>query len=168
MQIIDTSLILHFTTYTKTKPMRVISMADLFQGNPVMSQFKLTTIEGDEQVDPQAWLCQGESGDVWQQKYTKLVQKYELYPVGINWYSAFPKPDNKVKAVQLTNDLIELFELDIEKPVFIRGNYGEPILGYDGLYQRAVLNSWIVVRLPEDGDQWIVQDKLFINTYSPV
>lgn len=151
----------------KIKPVRAIHMRQVFT-NPFFSKFfLLDALEGAEPVDSDAMLCVGEAGDVWQQKLNKMMAKYDVVEdEGCHgWFIATPKPENENRVIKLSKEVIDSAQLNPALPIYIQGGYGAAIDGTENL-QQVTIGSWLVQRLLYCGDQWIVQDNLFKNTYS--
>jgi len=167
IQILNTSPLQTFMVLAKkTKPMRAIHMSRVFADPIFASMFLVNAIEGAEPIDSDAMLCIGEVGDVWQQKYDKMQSKYDLMEMGSSgWIVATPKPENEQRVIQLTPEVLESQLANLTQPVYIQGGYGATIDGIENL-QQVTIGSWLVQRLPYTGDQWIVQDNLFQNTYT--
>lgn len=167
IQILDTTPLQQFMVLAKkTKPMRAIHMSRVFADPIFATMFLVNTIEGAEPVDSDALLCIGEAGDVWQQKYSKMQSKYDLMEMGSSgWIIATPKSENEQRVIQLTKEVLEPQLANLNQPVYIQGGYGATIDGIENL-QQVTIGSWLVQRLPYNGDQWIVQDNLFQNTYA--
>lgn len=162
IQILDTTPLQQFMVLAKkTKPMRTIHMSHVFADPIFVKMFLVNAIEGAEPIDQDAMLCIGEAGDVWQQKYNKMQSKYDLMKMGSSgWIIATPKPDNEQRVIQLTREVLESQLVNLSQPVYIQGGYGATIDGITNLQQVAI-DSWLVQRLPYNGDQWIVQNNLF-------
>lgn len=138
----------------KTKGLRAKPMVNLMVDRTVMSKFLIDTLEAREPVSPNAMFCIGEAGDAWQQTPKALLKKYDVRDVDNDgWMVCEPKPDNEV----------EFYQSDIARQ--ITGQWGETINGKPN-QQRAKAGDY-VLRNPNDvTDQWVVDQKLFRNTYS--
>jgi hypothetical protein len=138
----------------KTKGLKAKPMVSLMVDKTVMSKFLLDTLEGREPLGPGAVFCIGEAGDAWQQNPKALLKKYDVLDVdGEGWMICQPKPDNEV----------QFYESEVEQ--LVTGHWGETIDGVPN-QQRCKAGDF-VLRNPEDTtDQWVVQRKLFLNTYT--
>ena len=138
----------------KNKGLRAKAMINLMVDRTVMSKFLVDTLEAKEPVSPNAMFCIGEAGDAWQQTPKALLKKYDILDVDNDgWMVCQPKPDNEV----------QFYESEVDQ--LVQGQWGETIDGVANL-QRCKAGDF-VLRNPEDTtDQWVVQRKLFLNTYS--
>ncbi len=137
----------------KTKGLRAKPMINLMVDRSVVNKFLLDTLEGKEPLGENAMFCIGEAGDAWQQAPKALLKKYDIVDVDNDgWMVCTPKPDNEV----------QFYESDANQ--YITGHWGETV---DGLTcQQWCKVGDFVLRNPEDpSDQWVVQRKLFLNTY---
>ena len=158
--ILDTSNLTWFTA-SKTKPIFVRTWAEIF-GPQVLFYSKnllLKTLEANEPIDPEAVLCVGQSGDVWQQTAKAVDKKYEFveyasYPQ-TGWAVYKPRDGNAVDAFEATQG------------GYIVGLWGEevPALGAKNL-QRVKVGDFICRQPHDHNDQWVVQRNLFLNSYS--
>lgn len=138
----------------KTKGLRAKPMINLMVDRTVVNKFLLDTLEGREPLGENAMFCIGEAGDAWQQTPKALLKKYDVVDVDNDgWMVCTPKPDNEV----------QFYEAPIG--CLITGHWGETIDGVPN--QQWCKEGDFVLRNPEDTtDQWVVQRKLFLNTYS--
>ena len=138
----------------KTKGLKAKAMINLMVDRTVMSKFLVDTLEAKEPVSPNAMFCIGEAGDAWQQTPKALLKKYDILDVDNDgWMVCQPKPDNEV----------QFYESEVDQ--LVQGQWGETIDGVANL-QRCKAGDF-VLRNPQDAtDQWVVQRKLFLNTYS--
>lgn len=138
----------------KTKGLRAKAMVNLIVDRGVMAKFLVDTLEAKEPVSPNAMFCIGEAGDAWQQTPKALLKKYDILDVDNDgWMVCQPKPDNEVEFAEANFD------------GFITGHWGETINGV--INQQWCKAGDFVLRNPKDTtDQWVVQRKLFLNTYS--
>ena len=138
----------------KTKGLKAKPMVSLMVDKSVMSKFLLDTLEGREPLGPGAVFCIGEAGDAWQQNPKSLLKKYDVLDVdGDGWMVCQPKPDNEV----------QFYESEVDQ--LITGHWGETIDGVPN-QQRCKAGDFVLRKGEDDPtDMWVVQRKLFLNTY---
>lgn len=138
----------------KTKGLRAKAMVNLLVDRSVMAKFLVDTLEAKEPIGENAMFCIGEAGDAWQQAPKALLKKYDITDVDNDgWMVCVPKPDNEVQFYEAPMDCL------------ITGKWGETIGGVAN--QQRCKTGDFILRNPEDTeDQWVVQRKLFLNTYS--
>lgn len=113
------------------------------------------TLEGAEQVNVGDFLCRGEAGDVWPQTAERLQAKYmatdEMSEDG--WRKYVPHPDAKgVMAAQ------------VDHPFVVNSAWGE-LSGKAGDY---IVKNYEDHNASYPRDVWIVDRRLFQDTYEPV
>lgn len=138
----------------KTKGLKAKAMINLMVDRTVMSKFLVDTLEAKEPVSPNAMFCIGEAGDAWQQTPKALLKKYDILDVDNDgWMICQPKPDNEVEFIEAENE------------GYITGHWGETI--GELVNQQKCKKGDFVLRNPQDTtDQWVVDRKLFLNTYT--
>ena len=138
----------------KTKGLRAKAMVNLIVDKSVVNSFLLDTLEGREPIGSSSMFCIGAAGDAWQQSPNALLKKYDVKDIDDDgWMVCEPKPDNEV----------QFYESDDGQ--YITGHWGETINDIPNL-QWAKKGDF-VLRNPDDTtDMWVVQRKLFNNTYS--
>ena len=138
----------------KTKGLRAKAMINLIVDKSVVNSFLLDTLEGREPVGPSSMFCIGAAGDAWQQSPKALLKKYDIKDIDNDgWMVCEPKPDNEVQFIE--NGLDQ----------YITGHWGETVDGIPN--QQWCKVGDFVLRNPADiTDMWVVQRKLFNNTYS--
>lgn len=138
----------------KTKGLKAKPMVNLIVDKGVMRKFLVDTLEAREPIAANAMFCIGEAGDAWQQTPQALLKKYDVRDIDDDgWMICEPKPDNEV----------EFYESD--KDCLITGVWGEIIDGKEN--QQRCSKGDFILRNPMDTiDIWVVQRKLFLNTYS--
>jgi hypothetical protein len=137
----------------KTKGLRAKAMINLMVDRTVVNKFLLDTLEGREPIGPSSMFCIGEAGDAWQQSPKALLKKYDVLDIDDDgWMVCQPKPDNEVQFFESSNDQ------------YVTGHWGETV---NGLPNQQWCNVGdFVLRHPDDvTDMWVVQRKLFNNTY---
>lgn len=114
----------------------------------------MATIEGNEKVERNAIMCIGEANDAWQQNGENLIKKYNI--VGFTddgWMICEPKPDNEVEFIQLDEEF------------FIEAQWGEEKPGFKNPVQYGKLGSYVLRNIEDNSDVWVVEKKVFENTY---
>lgn len=147
---------LSYRTAQKTKGLRAKPMVTLIVDRGVMAKFLVDTLEAKEPVAADAMFCIGESDDAWQQSAKKLLAKYTVDAIDPDgWLVCNPKPDASVDFCEMTTGGC------------IQGLWGETVDGVDRI--QFFKGGDFVCRNPHDHlDVWIVQRKIFINTYSEI
>lgn len=149
----------------KTSQLRAKPIASIIQDPLILGVFKLETLEATEVLAAEAVLCIGPTGDVWQQSGKALLKKYTVISIDPAGYLVCePKPENEVQFFELTKDLVGMDSGD-DSYVLIQGLYGETILGIPNL-QKAKVGDFICRQVHDHNDQWVVQRKIFLNTYT--
>jgi len=158
-----------FRTATKTKPIKAKPIDDIVIDKSVFSQFLLTTLEGNQPLKDGSMLCIGEANDAWQQPPEKLLAKYDIAPIEDGWLICTPKPDNEIWAAQV-DDLPHPRMLPpgwtkaTQHEFAVKAQWGKK--QPDGSFLLYGKVGDYICRSKEDADDvWIVQQKLFENTY---
>lgn len=161
MELLDTNT-LTFKVAKKTKGLRAKPMVTLLVDRTVMSKFLVDTLEAKEPVHADAMFCIGESNDAWQQSAKKLLSKYTVDAIDPEgWMVCNPKMENSVEFSQ--TQVGEGFG----HGGWIQGNWGETIEGMPNL-QRYKSGDFIVRNREDHTDTWVVDQKIFINSYTEV
>jgi hypothetical protein len=163
--VIDVSKINQWSTARKTGKLVALLGSLVIQHHPrLASKLKLTTLEGDEPIKPDAMVCIGELGDAWQQAPAKLRKKYDITAVtedGWVEYTPKPGPDAEIIATQVL--LTDVAEGTV--PELHGCHWG--IANPDGSYsQIGKIGDWIVVLKSDPTDFYFIDDTVFKNTYS--
>ena len=157
MKLLDTTT-LTFKVAKKTKGLRAKPMVTLLVDRTVMSKFLVDTLEAKEPVHADAMFCIGESNDAWQQSAKKLLIKYTVDAIDPEgWMVCNPKMENSVEFCQV-NDTTG----------YIQGNWGEAVFGLGSNLQRYKSGDFIVRNREDHTDTWVVDQKIFLNSYSEV
>lgn len=149
---------LSFKTATKTKPIQAKPLVSVLSDKNVLTKFLLDTLEGKQNLQDvgQSVICLGGGGDVWQQKTSKLLQKYTVVNITEDgWLVCDPKPENEVWASQFTEfyDKFSIF-----------AQWGEK--NADGKYiQTGEVGDYILRSKTDPNDYWIVRKSFFESTY---
>jgi len=117
-----------------------------------------------EDLSDDAMICLGDTGEYWQQPAFMVLLTYVI--VGIDndgWLLCRPRPEKEVQAFELTKDMIGMDSRG-SSYVFIQCLKGESIMGIVNL-QRAQIGDFICRQVQDHTDQWVVQRKIFLNTY---
>jgi hypothetical protein len=134
--------------------MRVKHISAVLTDLEVTATMLVRTLEGDERVSKDAFICVGPAGEMWQQTSKHLFKKYNLTGCDDNgWWIASPKDGNVVDACQ------------ISEPEFtVRGLWGTE--SDDGkFYQTGKAGDWVLRSRENPEDVWIVRGTLFAATY---
>lgn len=94
---------LSFKTATKTKSIQAKPLSSVVSDKNILTKFLLDTLEGKQAIQGsgQTVVCLGVGGDVWQQKASKLLQKYTVVDITEDgWLVCEPKPENEVWATE--------------------------------------------------------------------
>ena len=137
----------------KTKGLKAKAMVNLLVDRTVVNSFLLDTLEGREPIGPSSMFCIGAAGDAWQQTPKALLKKYDVIDIDNDGLMhCTPKPDNEVQFQECTQDQ------------YVTGHWGETVEGTPN--QQWCKTGDFILRNPDDiTDVWVVQRKLFINTY---
>ena len=152
-------------TYKKTKGLVALLGSILVNAHPrLAAALRLRTLEGDEPFKPDAMVCVGPLGDVWQQSPTKLLKKYNVTGITPDGWTEFtPKdgPDATVKAIQIVG-------LPADARAELKNcHWGEK--QPDGTYtQYAPSGAWLVVLTNDPTDHYFIDEAVFANTYGEV
>lgn len=115
----------------------------------------VTTLEGEEQVAAGHYLCKGEAGDIWPQMEQDLNKRYTATDevAADGWRKYEPHPDAQgVLATQ------------IDHPFEVLATWGK-LTGKPGDF---LVKNFQDRETSYPGDVWIVDQKLFRQTYEPV
>lgn len=150
----------------KTKPIKAKPIKTILSDNGVMAKLLLATLEANETIKANAFVCWGIDNDVWQQSGDKLHSKYTLMKLDEDGWGHFePKPDSPVDAYQVTASSHVLgphggFSI-------INPSWGdERILHGKQVYlQYGVDGDWVLRGLNDEKDTYRVANRFFGNTY---
>lgn len=115
----------------------------------------VTTLEGEETVEPGHFLCRGEAGDIWPQKKEDLEKKYvateEESPDG--WRKYLPRPD-----------AAGVMAAAVDHPFVVHAKWGK---------LKGKAGDFLIKNFADKGtdfpaDVWLVDQKLFGETYERV
>lgn len=138
----------------KTKGLKAKPLITLIVDRAVVNKFLIDTLEGREPIDSANMFCIGETGDAWQQTAKALLKKYDITGIDADgWMACMPKPENEA----------EFFEATTEGHIV--GLWGATIDGVANL-QAFKVGDFICRQPHQHEDQWVVQRKLFLNTYT--
>ena len=116
---------------------------------------KVTTLEGEETVQPGHFLCRGEAGDIWSQKKADLEKKYvateEESPGG--WRKYLPRPD-----------AAGVLAAVVDHPFVVHALWGE----LKGKAGDLLIKNYADKEVAHPADVWLVDQKLFGETYERV
>lgn len=151
---INTNLIVRWNVASKTRPIKAKPLVNLIVDRTIVSKFLVDTLEGKEPLGDGVVICVGEAGDAWQQMPNKLLKKYSVKDIDKNgWMICEPLPDNAVDCVEVK-----------EEKFTIVGLYGQTVNG-EANVQSGVAGDFICRNQTDHKDVWIVNRKMFVNTY---
>lgn len=153
----------------KTKGLRAKPMVTLLVDRTVMAKFLVDTLEAKEPVHADAMFCIGEHNDAWQQSAKKLLSKYTVEGIDPDgWMICYPKQENSVEFCEITSDTLNQVGWENRgESGYIQGNWGETI-GDQSNLQRFNLGDFLVRNREDHSDQWIVNRKIFLNSYTEI
>lgn len=168
MMILLNASALTYRVARKTKGLRAKPMVTLLVDRAVMAKFLVDTLEAKEPVHADAMFCIGESNDAWQQSAKKLLAKYTVDAIDPDgWMVCTPKAENSVEFCEINNDSLDQAGWAERGMGYIQGNWGETIGGHQNL-QKFKLGDFLLRNREDHTDQWIVDRKIFINTYTEI
>jgi hypothetical protein len=159
-----------FAQATKNKAMMAISFAELldlrYESMPrvrqrvaiIVDAMRLQTREGPAIIDTDAVLCQGVSGEYWQQAQATIDKNY--IPTGRileRWTQYDPRPDRIVDVHQVTAQEASAY-------THIQGRWGSVI---DGIVNLQVIREgdWIGREPNDHANVWVIDNSTFDSTY---
>lgn len=156
---------------TKTKSVRAKPLISIMVDRSVLSKFLLDTIEGKEPLGDGAVICIGEFNDAWQQSPKKLLQKYDVRSIDDEgWMVCEPKLDNSVECHEVVDADYPPIDYKHRGPFgsefYIIGNWGETLPDGTKNAQKGTLGDFICRNRNDPTDIWVVQRKIFLNTYA--
>jgi hypothetical protein len=161
MKILDTASLSKGKVAKKTKGVRAKPMVNLLVDRTVLNKFLVDTLEAREPVSADAIMCIGECNDAWQQTGSALLKKYTVESIDPEgWMVCMPRPDQSVEFFEVTRDMV-----GEDGTCYVIGKWGQTIDGVERL-QRAVEGDIIVRNRMDLDDQWVVNRKIWRNTYS--
>lgn len=161
---------LSFKTATKTKPIKAKPLSSVILDKNILTKFLLDTLEGKQAIQEsgQTVVCLGNAGDVWQQKASKLLQKYTVVDISEDgWLVCEPKPENEVWATQYNGDSrgdgkFSIFAQWGEKIQDSTLSQGNTVILYS---QTGEVGDYILRSKTDARDYWIVRKSFFESTY---
>lgn len=148
-------------TATKTKPMLVKHVTAVLSDLSVSPSVLVRTLEGDQIVRPNAFVCRGVAGELWQQETKTLFRKYDVTDCDADgWWVAKPKPGNAV----------DVTPIRAGDPTSIRAKWGTAYKSETESfwYQEGAVGDYVLRSREDSEDVWIVQKKIFEATYEIV
>ena len=146
---------------TKTQGLRAKHISSIFADVELLDKFLLQTLECDEHVTPHSMMCVGPYRDVWVQTPAKLFAKYTIESVDDNgWFNCSPKLGNIIDCFELTSELCQPGET-----IHIQAQWGE-VSDESGFIQSGTHKSYVCRSLVDPSDVWIVERKIFLNSYN--
>lgn len=114
----------------------------------------VTTLEGEETVEPGHFLCRGEAGDIWPQKQADLEKKYVATDEETDgWRKYLPRPDAE-----------GVLAAAVEHPFVVHAKWGK-LKGKAGDF---LIKNFADKGTDYPADVWLVDQKLFGETYERV
>jgi hypothetical protein len=169
---IDLTQITNWRLASKSKSIVAKPLISVLVDKTVTNKFLVDTLEGKEPIHDGVVICIGEAGDAWQQMPSKLLKTYSV--TGINsdgWMICEPRPGNANNCFEITQEFVDsLVDPSIHEnrqqdgTYYIIGQYGEQ--HDDGLRQYCQVGDFILQDRTNSVDVWIVNRKIFLNTYS--
>lgn len=162
---IEVSHIKKWNVALKVRPIMVKPLLSVLVDKRVSHKFLLNTLEGREVLGDGSVLCLGESGDIWQQMPTKLLQKYDVVSIDEEgWMKCEPKPGNSSDCVEITEYLLTQLDLPLlYEKMWIEAQWGEKY--EEKTVQFCDSGDFILRDRINNNDIWIVKRKIFLNTY---
>lgn len=152
---INTNEINEWKVASKVRPIKAKPLASLIVDKSIVTKFLIDTLEGKEPLGNNVVICLGEAMDVWQQTPKKLLQKYTITEISEDgWLHCTPKPDNAV----------DCYEVNTNNEFYIIGLWGATV-GDEKNVQIGKSGDFICRNQTDKSDVWIVNRKLFLNTY---
>lgn len=155
---IDTNHI-KWSSAEKTAPILCKSAQSVVSDSRVRNKFVLDTIEGNHPLDENTVICIGIAGDVWQQQFSKVLSKYTVESMTTDgWLRCVPIPG-------VPNDVYEVTKADVANgDIFnVKAQWG--VTTPSGPIQVGKVGDFILRDPNNHDDVWIVQRKIFLNTY---
>lgn len=152
----------------KTKGLKAKPLISIMVDKSITNKFLVDTLEGKEPLGDGAIICIGEANDIWQQMPARLLQKYDVVAIDSDgWMVCEPKPDASVECVEITESIVGIDNV-LDTDLFIIGTWGEKRImnGKTELTQRCELGDFICRNRTDHSDVWIVNRKIFNNTYN--
>jgi hypothetical protein len=160
MFILDTTTNKVWRRGKKTQGLRSKPLVSLIVDKSVVNKFLIDTLEGREPIDSANMFCIGDAGDAWQQTAKALLKKYDIKNIDSDgWMICEPKPENEVEFFQWIPDPIPFGY------TYIKGQWGATIEDVFNL-QKIVAGDFVCRQPDNHDDQWVVQCRLFRNTYT--
>lgn len=162
MTVLETADLFAGRIAKKTKGLRAKPIISILVDRTVLNKFLVDTLEAREPVSADAVMCIGDHNDAWQQSASGLLKKYSVEGIDADgWMMCVPRPDASVEYFEVTDAMV-----DQQKGFcYIVGKWGETIDGVPNL-QRAVPGDVVARNRGDDSDQWVVNRKVWTNTYS--
>jgi hypothetical protein len=152
---------LKFRKAKKTKPIKVKPINSILSDTSVHSKILLATLEGNQTLKTNSFMCWGIDNDVWQQAEDKLHQKYLLQHIDPDgWIHCVPKAD-VVALVALIEGKGPLGGFSLI------GQWGEEraINGKKAYIQYGVSGDYVVQNVTDLSDVYRIDKRIFDNTY---
>jgi len=152
---------LKFKKAKKTKPIKVKPINSILADTSVHSKILMATLEGNQTLKTNSFMCWGVDNDVWQQAEDKLHQKYVLQHIDPDgWIHCVPKADNATNA-----SLIEG-----KGPLggfSVVGQWGEErqINGKKVYLQYGISGDYVMQSVDDSLDVYRIDKRIFDNTY---
>jgi hypothetical protein len=154
-----------YSTAQKTKSIKAKPLKLILIDESVSSKVLLATLEGNQDLKVNSFICWGIDNDVWQQSGDKLHSKYTPVSVdGEGWTTFEPKPDSPVNACQITEamGLGPCGGFCVTNP-----NWGDQriIDGKVNYLHYGVVGDYVMQGINDPLDTYRIDKKFFNNTY---
>lgn len=144
---------------SKTKPMRVKHITALLSDLKVVDHLLVRTLEGDQAVRTDVFVCVGPAGEMWQQPTPNVFKKYTIISCDESgWWTALPKEGNAVDACLITDSIAPDGEFSVLALWGTASDKGE-------YYQTGNVGDWVLRSRDNPKDVWIVRGDIFAATY---
>jgi hypothetical protein len=147
-------------TAKKTKPLKAKHMSAIMTDKSVAARFLLATLEGNQVLANDSFVCVGADDDAWQQTSAALFKKYNMSAADPDgWITCTPKPEVAAEAIEV------LVTMTTDSPDFeIVGQWGQKNEAGE-LIQNGVVGDYLCRRPSDNSDVWVVARRVFLNTY---
>lgn len=162
--LIDVSQLV-FRKARKTKPIKVRAVNTLLMDESIFAKVLLATLEGNQSLKANSFVCWGVDNDVWQQAEDKLHAKYDLKHVDPDgWIHCEPKPENATFVCEITP---ENCNPGPASGISVLGLWGdERVLGGEQVYlQYGVIGDYVMQNVDDPTDVYRCDRSRFDNTY---
>lgn len=157
-----------FRRAKKTKPIKAKAINTILSDPTVQAKVLLATLEGNQTLKANSFVCVGVDGDYWQQAVDKILAKYTIESVDPNgWLTCVPKPENETNACQI---LAADHKLGPHGGFSVIGQWGEERMldGKKVYLQYGVDGDCVMQNINDLADVYRIDQKMFRSTYEYV